>query len=124
MVAVGHPLVSLRRFERSEVPAPLTDAEFEELVTRLPTVEAHWRDNMRYRVNQTIEMLRVNGTFCDDGRQCYRGWLTHQLKRGTFLIFVNFFRELEGLPALQSLPELPNSRHMVRPRDANGKVCD
>ena len=85
----------------------LTDEEWDRLVPRIPEVCWYHRPAMRERIGETIEMLRCNSYANRSNKVSHRIWLNGQIKRGTFLTIVNFLRELEGLPAVASLPVLP-----------------
>lgn len=107
MELVDHPMIHLNRCALGAPPGDLTDEEWDRLVPRIPEMSWYHRPAMRERIGETIEMLRCNSYANRSNKVSYRIWLNYQIKRGTFLTIVNFLRELEGLPAVASLPVLP-----------------
>lgn len=119
MEKVDHPILELKRCERSETPARLSDPECKNLWLILTEVEPRYYASMRMRIDQTLEMIRGDKYATWAGPQSYRIWLNYQIRRGTFLKIVNYLRELENMPAVAVLPELPGGRR-PKPKETEG----
>ena len=99
----SHPLMELKRFEESTTQAPLTDDEFESLLKKI-SVNRNYKMHFRLRVDQLIDMLRRGNSEVYYGRQGLGKWMACNHKRGKFQTMVNFFRMLEGKPAVSDIP--------------------
>ena len=114
-----HPFLELQRVNPSGPSVPLEDHEYEGLTVALNEAGHRCHPSMRPRVNELLELVRGNH-HATWSSITFNAWYDHQMRRGTFIVIVNFLRSLEGLPACASLPAIPNGRRIKRDADTAG----
>lgn len=117
--APRHPFLELQRVNPSRSSVPLEDHEYEGLAVALNEAGHRCHPSMRPRVDELLELVRGNH-HATWSSITFNAWYDHQMRRGTFIVIVNFLRSLEGLPACASLPAIPNGRRFKRAAAPDG----